>query len=269
MALSFGGLAFALSPFLGRALGGRGGRRRAARRVHREQLRGARSRPSAAIAVVTPWYWTSDHLPLAGQYDWVSLVPVAIFAVVLLAVGVEAFARRDLGATSRVRLPAMPAVLLGEDGPVGRSFGERLPMALGWGIGLGIFGLADRQPRARAGGFAAQVARHHDRRWRAVFPGMDIDHGRWLPPARVRRARLHRGRLRAATLVGGWASDETSGRLEVVLASPLARRGWFVRSGLGRVRRDRRDDGHRRRWVSASVRSPPAAMPSRRWSGPS
>ena len=72
--------------------------------------------------------WTADHLPLAGQYDWVSLVPVAIVAVVLLAVGVEAFARRDLGVTSTVRFPAMPAVLLGQNGPVGRSFGERLPV---------------------------------------------------------------------------------------------------------------------------------------------
>jgi ABC-2 type transport system permease protein len=37
----------------------------------------------------------------------------------------------------------------------------------------------------------------------------------------------------AATLVAGWASDETSGRLELVLATPLARRAWAVRSGQG------------------------------------
>ena len=37
----------------------------------------------------------------------------------------------------------------------------------------------------------------------------------------------------AATLVAGWASDETSGRLELVLSSPLTRRSWAVRSGIG------------------------------------
>jgi putative exporter of polyketide antibiotics len=31
----------------------------------------------------------------------------------------------------------------------------------------------------------------------------------------------------------GWASEETSGRLEVLLAAPMSRVGWFIRSGLG------------------------------------
>ena len=39
--------------------------------------------------------------------------------------------------------------------------------------------------------------------------------------------------LAAATLVGGWASDETSGRLEMVLATPLARLRWAVAGGVG------------------------------------
>jgi ABC-2 type transport system permease protein len=37
----------------------------------------------------------------------------------------------------------------------------------------------------------------------------------------------------AATLVGGWASDESSGRLDVLLSAPLSRAAWLVRSGLG------------------------------------
>jgi ABC-2 type transport system permease protein len=37
----------------------------------------------------------------------------------------------------------------------------------------------------------------------------------------------------AATLVAGWGSDETSGRLEMLLTTPLARRGWAVLSGVG------------------------------------
>ena len=37
----------------------------------------------------------------------------------------------------------------------------------------------------------------------------------------------------AVTLVSGWATDETSGRLELVLAAPLSRRAWVLRIGLG------------------------------------
>jgi ABC-2 type transport system permease protein len=39
--------------------------------------------------------------------------------------------------------------------------------------------------------------------------------------------------LAAASLVSGWASDETSGRLEMVLSTPLSRARWAVAGGLG------------------------------------
>jgi ABC-2 type transport system permease protein len=39
--------------------------------------------------------------------------------------------------------------------------------------------------------------------------------------------------LAAAGFVGGWASDETSGRLEMVLATPLARARWAIAGGIG------------------------------------
>jgi ABC-2 type transport system permease protein len=39
--------------------------------------------------------------------------------------------------------------------------------------------------------------------------------------------------MAAATLVGGWATDEGEGRLEMVLATATARVRWFVASGLG------------------------------------
>lgn len=37
----------------------------------------------------------------------------------------------------------------------------------------------------------------------------------------------------ASTFVAGWASDEASGRLELVLTTPLARWRWAIASGLG------------------------------------
>jgi ABC-2 type transport system permease protein len=231
MTLWFGGLAFALSPVLGRSLGA--GVAGAALLAGYIASNYAASIPAfGVVAIVTPWYWTSDHLPLAGQYDWATLVPVAIFAVGFLAIGVEAFARRDLGTTSRVRLPSMPAFLLGEEGPVARSFGERLPMALGWGIGLGIFGLAIATLSAALADSIRESPDLVDLLAK-VFPGVDIaTAGGFLQLVFIELGFIVVG-FAAATLVGGWASDETSGRLEVVLASPMARRTWLLRSGLG------------------------------------
>ena len=37
----------------------------------------------------------------------------------------------------------------------------------------------------------------------------------------------------AATLIAGWASDETSGRTEMLLATPLSRARWALSGGLG------------------------------------
>ena len=39
----------------------------------------------------------------------------------------------------------------------------------------------------------------------------------------------------AATFVSKWASDETGGRLEEVLATPLTRVGWVVSGALAAV----------------------------------
>jgi ABC-2 type transport system permease protein len=231
VALWFGGLAFAIAQFLGRGAGaGIAGFLLIAGYIVSNY--GAAMPAFRTVAMLTPWAWTANHLPLAGQYDWASLLPVAALAIVFLVIGVEAFTRRDLGATSPIRLPAMPAVVLGQEGPVGRSFGERLPVALGWGLGLGIFGLfiaaASRQ-------LADALLDSPDMIdvLRTAFPNIDLTTaGGCLQFIFVELGFIVAG-FAAATLVAGWASDETSGRLELVLASPLARRGWAVRSGLG------------------------------------
>src|SRR5215472_14745944 len=139
IALASGSVAFALAPFLGRG---------AAAWIAGVVLFGgvllngyqAVVPGLAGVAHLTWFSWTANHLPLAGLYDWGSLVPVAVVAVALLAVGVEAFTRRDLGATTALRTPTLPGALLGLGGPVLRSFADRLPAGLGWGLGLGLFG---------------------------------------------------------------------------------------------------------------------------------
>jgi ABC-2 type transport system permease protein len=61
-----------------------------------------------------------------------------------------------------------------------------------------------------------------------VFPGFDIGSlGGFLQLLYVEFGTILAG-LAAATLVGVWASDETSGRLEFLLATPLSRVRWVT-----------------------------------------
>jgi ABC-2 type transport system permease protein len=178
------------------------------------------------------FYWTSGHLPLAGEYDWLSLVPVAIVAVILFVVGVEAFARRDLGSSSAIPVPAMPEALLGTRGPISRAFGERLPMALAWGIGLAVYG---GLMASSSKGFADELTTAPDlsKMLHDIFPSYDIaTPGGFLQLMFIGLGLLIAG-LGASTLVSGWASDETDGRLELLLATPMARSRWAMASGIG------------------------------------
>jgi ABC-type transport system involved in multi-copper enzyme maturation permease subunit len=136
VALASGSVAFALAPFLGRAAaaGIAGFVLFAGYLLNGYQA----SVPALSGIAHLSWFaWTAKHVPLAGEYDWGSLVPVAAVAVVLLALGVEAFARRDLGASSAIRTPDLPGALLGLHGPVGRACVS------------GSSGSSSRQPAAR------------------------------------------------------------------------------------------------------------------------
>jgi hypothetical protein len=134
VALASGAVAFALSPLIGRgASAGIAG----AILVAGYFINGYQAAVPAfaGVANLTWWGWTAHHQPLAGAFDWVSLVPAAIVALVLFVVGVELFARRDLGRTSRVPWPGIPAALIGLRGPTSRSLGERLPLRCRGGSG--------------------------------------------------------------------------------------------------------------------------------------
>ena len=230
MALAAGGLAFALSQFLGR---GAGVALAGAFMFGGWILNGYQGAvPQLAPFANLTWFgWTSNHLPLAGAYDWPSLIPVALAAGLFLAIGVEAFARRDIGATSAVPTPSLPRALVGISGPAARSFGNGLPIALAWGLGVGLFGLV-LAASARAFVDLAQTAPDLVKLLRTAFPGSDIlSVGGFLQLLFLQFGLVLAG-LAAATLVGAWASDETSGRLEMLLATPFARARWVVAGGL-------------------------------------
>jgi ABC-2 type transport system permease protein len=186
----------------------------------------------APFANLTWWGWTYDHVALAGQYDWTSVGLVAIVTAILLAIGVEAFARRDIGVTTALPTPAMPRALLGLGGPIGRAISQGLGAAIAWGLGVGIFGLT---LGGAAQGFMEQLqdSPQFIEILSTVFPNVDYaSAGGFLQLLFVEFGVILAG-LAAATFVSAWASDETSGRLEMVLATPLSRGRWALAGGAG------------------------------------
>lgn len=231
MTLAAGGVAFALAPYVGRgaAAGIAGFVTFAGFILNGYQVPVPELAPWANL---TWWGWTSNHIPLGGQFDWPSVVLVGAAVVVLLAIGIESFVRRDLGATSVALAPSMPRSLLGLSGPLARAIGINLPAAFWWGIGVGLFGLTFG---SAAGPFMEQLGKAPDfvKLLETVFPGVDYaSAGGFLQLLFVELGVIFAG-LAAATFVNGWASDETSGRLEMVLATPLRRLRWALSGGLG------------------------------------
>ena len=226
LALFFGGIAFALGPILGR-----GGATGVAAVVMVVLWVANGFAALNTIAILSPFRWTADHIALTGRYEWGALSLVGIVAVVFLAIGVELFARRDLGVTVGISLPTLPDPALGVRGPVSRSFGDQLPRALGWGFGMGITGL---MLVSLVGTFAKQIANDPElqKTFGTIFPGASVNTaGGWLQV--FAELLFIAAGLAGVAFVSMWASDETSGRLEVILAEPLTRAGWAVRAGIG------------------------------------
>jgi ABC-2 type transport system permease protein len=228
IAMCFGGLALALAPVLGRSgSAGVAGLAMVALWVASGLDVGG------PIVFLSPFHWTVDHIPLVGYYDWPGLALVGIVAVVLFAVGVELFSRRDLGVTAGLSLPATPAAVLGVRGPVSRAFGDELPRALAWGIGFGVMGAL---LASLVGSFANQVGSDSSlsKTFASIFPGFDFaTAGGWLQ-LYAELFYIAAG-LAAATFVSKWASDETDGRLEEILSVPMSRARWVVAGGVGAI----------------------------------
>jgi ABC-2 type transport system permease protein len=225
IAMFFGGLAFALAPLLGRA-----GSAGVAALLMMLLWIASGLEIGGPLESISPFHWTVTHIPLVGLYDWVGVLVVGLLGVVFLVIGLELFNRRDLGVTAGLSLPSLPADVLGVRGPVSRAFGDQLPRALSWGIGLAIWGAL---LASLAGPFADQVAKDPAMGliFKNIFPGFDFTTaGSWLQL--YLELFLIAAGFAAATFVSKWASDETDGRLEMVLATPLARARWVVAGGI-------------------------------------
>ena len=232
MGLASGSLAFALSSFVGRAAaaGLAGFVMLAGWMLHGYD----RAVPALSGWANLTWFgWTDRNQPLAGQYDWASLLPVALVAVVFLAAGVEAFARRDVGSARVIGWLRFPDATLGLRGPLSRSLGERLPVALAWGAGVGLFALGLGASSASLNASLAGSSPASVRLFHTLFPKIDLTQaGGFLQLAFVELGLVLAG-FAAVNLVAGWASDESSGRFEMLLTAPVARARWAFSTGLG------------------------------------
>ncbi len=227
-AMCFGGLALALAPLLGRA--GSAGVAGIAMVV---LWMASGLDLGGPLVALSPFHWTADHIPLVGIYDWGGLVAVLVVAVALLVIGVALFARRDLGVTAGLSLPHLPAAVLGVHGPVARAFGDQLPRALAWGLGMGLMGglLA-----SLVGSFAAQVGSETTliATFSTIFPGLDFTTASGWLQLYVSLFYIAAG-FAATTFVSKWTSDETEGRLEEILAGPLSRARWVIAGGIAAI----------------------------------
>jgi ABC-2 type transport system permease protein len=185
-----------------------------------------------ALKPLSFFTWTAGHRPMAGVSDWPSVIALASATVVLFAIGVIGFVRRDLGGIANVgwiRLPSLPA---GIAGPFTRQLADRTGIALAWGLGIGLYGVLIV---ASADAFTdmiknlPQIAALIE----AVYPGLDLTQ----PSAVLQLTFFSFGSfiigLAGATFLAAWAADEGRRRLEVVLSHPTARAEWALRSGLG------------------------------------
>ena len=228
IAMCFGGVAFALAPILGRA-----GSAAVAGVVMIVLWVVSGLEIGGPLVNVSPFHWTADHIPLVGIYDWPGLALVGVVGVVLLAIGVELFDRRDLGVTAGLSFPALPADVLGVRGPVTRAFGDQVPRSLSWGIGFAIWGAL---LASLVGSFSDLVAKNPDMAniFGTIFPGYNFaTAGGWLQL--YAELFFIAAGFAATTFVSKWASDETDGRLEEVLATPMTRSRWVLAGGAAAI----------------------------------
>ena len=228
-ALFGGAVAFAVAPFLGRSAAAGVG----AVVLFASYIVNGFASTIVGLDLLRPlsyFSWVADHRPLAGSADWPPVIALGAGCVIALAIGVEVFARRDIGTTAIGR--SVPRLHYGTGGPAGRSFADRVPISLAWAVGVGLYGLLVSMS---ASTFSAQLATVPGllQLLHTFYPTADISTSAGVLQLIYFTFAVLMFGLAAATAVGGWASDEGDRRLEMVLSAPLSRFRWGLASGVG------------------------------------
>jgi len=184
-----------------------------------------------AVEPISYFAWTAGHRPLAGVTDWLPMGGVVLLIGGLLAVGTIAFDRSDIGRTKSLPVRG-PGLAVGLGGPFGRSVAERLPSAIGWGLGIGLYGMFIASS-ASAFSEALTELPQMEQIVARFYPGVDIGSAEGMLQLAFMGFGLLMVGFAAATLVGGWASDESERRLELILAGPITRFRWGLVAGAG------------------------------------
>jgi ABC-2 type transport system permease protein len=229
--LAAGSLAFATSPFVGRTRALAFG----VFALFGSNLINSYSSLSPVIAALRPlsWdAWTQGHRPMAGVSDWPSVLLLALVCVGFIAIGILGFVRRDLGSATALRWLRLPSLPAGVGDPFRRQLADRTAVALGWGAGIGLYaGLIIISAKAFAesiGSIPSIVALIHQ-----VYPDIDFSQPSGILQLAFFGFAVLMTSLAAAGFLSGWASDESGGRLAVVMAAPISRARWMIQSGLG------------------------------------
>jgi ABC-2 type transport system permease protein len=226
-----GAIAFALAPFVGRAPAA--GLAAVALFLAYLVTAYAGLVPAFASLEGLSWFtWTADQRPLAGSWDVASLVPVVGLIALLLAIGVVAVERRDLGTTVPLPSLALPGRRFLLRGPARQAHLGSRARALAWGLAIGtpmgLFALSGpgiTDPIKADPGAARFIEQ--------VFSGINLSTtGGVLQLAFVWFGYLLMA-LVAATLVDGLTSDERERRLDLLLSTPVSRGRWLVAGGMG------------------------------------
>jgi ABC-2 type transport system permease protein len=179
------------------------------------------------------WYaWTAGHRPLAGVTDWSSVGLLAVVTAALLAVGVLAFERRDLGDSAALRWLRLPSLPAGIRGPFTRQLADRAGIAIAWGVGVGLYAILiiiSADAFAKSITSIPQIAEII----KAIYPDIDLQQPSGLLQLTFFTFGSFIFGLAGASFLAGWSSDEGRRRLDLVLAAPLSRARWAIESGLG------------------------------------
>ena len=228
--LAAGSIAFAVAPVVGRSRAAGVG----LLALFGMYLVSSYSTLSPTLEALGPlsWYaWTSGHRPIAGVTDWPSVGLLAVVVVVLLAIGVAVFERRDIGAVAPLRWLRIPGLPRGTRNPFTRLLSDLTPAALGWGGGVGLYAALIASSAQALTDVLNQTPGLMDY-IRIIYPDIDLSQPSGvLQLAFFAFASLMAG-LAGATFLVAWASDEGERRLDLVLSTPVSRAGWALRSGL-------------------------------------
>lgn len=229
--LAAGSVAFAAAPFVGRtrALG------LGLIVLFGSTLINAYSSMSPVIEALRPlsWdAWTVGHRPMAGVTDWSSVGLLALACVALLSIGVLGFERRDLGSAAALQWLRFPSLPAGIGGPFRRQAADRAAVALAWGIGIGLYAaliVASADAFAKSIGSIPQVVALV----KQIYPHIDFSQPSGILQLTFFGFASLMISLAGASFVAGWSSDESGGRLAVVMSAPVSRVRWMMASGLG------------------------------------